>query len=134
MSISNNLYPPIINTYMPAFIQNQPCRVYFSLSDFNKYEDVKNNVQVMINDKNTNQSVLNSTLYPAGIKITSLNEDKNISGNMRYYIDILPSELREAEFKTNRFYKVQIRFTDSRDYRSKKRSSRDKKRCSRDKN
>ena len=113
MSISNNLYPPIINTYMPAFIQNQPCRVYFSLSDFNKYEDVKNNVQVMINDKNTNQSVLNSTLYPAGIKITSLNEDKNISGNMRYYIDILPSELREAEFKTNRFYKVQIRFTSS---------------------
>ena len=111
MSISNNLYPPIINTYMPAFIQNQPCRVYFSLSDFNKYEDVKNNVQVMINDKNTNQSVLNSTLYPAGIKITSLNEDKNISSNMRYYIDILPSELREAEFKTNRFYKVQIRFT-----------------------
>lgn len=113
MSISNNLYPPIINTYMPAFIQNQPCRVYFSLSDFNKYEDVKNNVQVMINDKNTNQSVLNSTLYPAGIKITSLNEDKNISSNMRYYIDILPSELREAEFKTNRFYKVQIRFTSS---------------------
>ena len=113
MSISNNLYPPIINTYMPAFIQNQPCRVYFSLSDFNKYEDVRNNVQVMINDKNTNQSVLNSTLYPAGIKITSLNEDKNISSNMRYYIDILPSELREAEFKTNRFYKVQIRFTSS---------------------
>lgn len=113
MSISNNLYPPIVNTYMPAFIQNQSCRVYFSLSDFNKYEDVKNNVQVMINDKNTNQSVLNSTLYPAGIKITSLNEDKNISSNMRYYIDILPSELREAEFKTNRFYKVQIRFTSS---------------------
>ena len=113
MSISNNLYPPIINTYMPSFIKSDVCRVYFSLSDFNKFDDVKNNVQVVVNDKNTNQSVLNPDIYPAGIKITTLQEDKTILGNMRYFIDILPSELKEKEFKTNRFYKVQIRFTSS---------------------
>lgn len=113
MSISNNLYPPIINTYMPSFIRSDVCRVYFSLSDFNKFDDVKNNVQVVVNDKNTNQSVLNPDVYPAGIKITTLQEDKTILGNMRYFIDILPSELKEKEFKTNRFYKVQIRFTSS---------------------
>ena len=113
MSISNNLYPPIINTYMPSFIRSDVCRVYFSLSDFNKFDDVKNNVQVVVNDKNTNQSVLNPDVYPAGIKITTLQEDKTTLGNMRYFIDILPSELKEKEFKTNRFYKVQIRFTSS---------------------
>ena len=113
MSISNNLYPPIINTYMPSFIRSDVCRVYFSLSDFNKFDDVKNNIQVVVNDKNTNQSVLNPDVYPAGIKITTLQEDKTILGNMRYFVDILPSELKEKEFKTNRFYKVQIRFTSS---------------------
>lgn len=113
MSISNNLYPPIINTYMPSFIRSDVCRVYFSLSDFNKFDDVKNNVQVIVNDKNTNQSVLNPDVYPAGIKITTLQEDKTILGNMRYFVDIVPSELKEREFKTNRFYKVQIRFTSS---------------------
>ena len=113
MSISNNLYPPIINTYMPSFIRSDVCRVYFSLSDFNKFDDIKNNVQVVVYDKNTNQSVLNPDIYPAGIKITTLQEDKTILGNMRYFVDILPSELKEKEFKTNRFYKVQIRFTSS---------------------
>ena len=111
MSISNNLYPPIINTYMPSFIYKEACRVYFSLSNFNKYEQVANNVQITVNDKNTNQSVLNSTTYPAGIKITTLQEDPTVSGHMKYYVEILPSDLRDGEFKINRYYKVQIRFT-----------------------
>ena len=123
MSISNNLYPPIINTYMPSFIRSDVCRVYFSLSDFNKFDDVKNNVQVVVNDKNTNQSVLNPSTYPAGIKITTLQEDKSINGNMRYFIEILPHDLKISgendynykakRFEINRFYKVQIRFTSS---------------------
>ena len=124
MSISNNLYPPIINTYMPSFIRNEVCRVYFSLSNFNKFDDVRNNVQIVVNDKNTNQSVLSPDLYPAGIKITTLQEDKSVSGNMKYYVEILPQDLktpgvnndnnRKARtFETNRFYKVQIRFTSS---------------------
>ena len=112
MNILNNLYPPIINTYMPSFIINnqEPCKVYFSLSDFNSFREVERNVQIVVNDKNTNQSVLNPTLYPAGIKITNLKEDKSNSTNMRYYVEIYPSDLKEG-FKTNRFYKVQIRFT-----------------------
>ena len=113
MSISNNLYPPIINTYMPSFIYNDKCRVYFSLSNFNKYEDVRNNVQVVVNDKNTNQSVLNTTLYPAGIKITTLQVDNSVSGNMKYYIEITPNDIKGGVFQKNRYYKVQIRFTSS---------------------
>ena len=32
MAININLYPPIVNTYMPAFLVDDVCRVYFSLS------------------------------------------------------------------------------------------------------
>ena len=118
MNVINNLYPPIINTYMPSFIikndspEPQPCKIYFSLSDYNNFDDVVNNVQIVVNDKNTNQSVLNPTLYPAGIKITNIQEDKTNDTNMRYFVTIYPSDLKEG-FKTNRFYKVQIRFTHS---------------------
>ena len=120
MNTVNNLFPPIINTYMPSFIKNKSninggkCRVYFSLSDFNNYSQVCKNIQVTVNDKNTNQSVLNPDLYPAGIKIISqLGEDNTIKTKMKYFIDIMPEDLKDGEFKTNRFYKVQIRFTDS---------------------
>jgi hypothetical protein len=101
---------------MPSFIianngaEQESCRVYFSLSNFNKLDDVRNNVQVVVNDKNTNQSVLNPTLYPAGIKITNIQEDRVNDTDMRYYITIHPDDLKEG-FEINRFYKVQIRFT-----------------------
>ncbi len=44
MAAINNLYPPIVDTYMPAFLINSEnaekniCRVYFSLSLFNTQE------------------------------------------------------------------------------------------------
>lgn len=114
MNIINNLFPPIINTYMPSFnVQQGVCRVYFSLSDFNSYAQVKNYVQVTVNDKNTNQSVLNPDLYPTGIKIVNeMQKDNTVETDMKYFIEISASDLKGG-FKTNRFYKVQIRFTDS---------------------
>jgi len=33
--ISNNLYPPIVDTYTPAFIYNETCKVYFDISSYN---------------------------------------------------------------------------------------------------
>jgi len=42
MAVGNNLYPPIIATYMPAFVRTSPCKVYFSLSSFNSPEDIMN--------------------------------------------------------------------------------------------
>ena len=38
---NTNLYPPIIDTYMPAFIRSQNCKVYFSLSSYNNLCDIK---------------------------------------------------------------------------------------------
>ena len=55
--IGNNLYPPIVDTYMPAFIRTTACRIYFSLSIYNSIEEIKN-VQIVISNQNTNLSAL----------------------------------------------------------------------------
>ena len=106
----NNLYPPILETYMPAFVRTQTCKVYFSLSIYNSYEDIKN-VQVIVSNQNTNISVLKTSLYPTGIKITNINIDNSIVGDNKYYINISPSDLENNIFELNQFYKVQLRFT-----------------------
>ena len=108
--IGNNLYPPIVATYMPAFIRTQSCKIYFSLSMYNSYEDIKN-VQVIISNQNTNISALKTSIYPAGIKITNLNIDSSIDGDDKYYITISPNDLEGGVFELNQFYKVQLRFT-----------------------
>lgn len=111
--IENNLYPPVTETYMPAFVRTSACRVYFSLSVYNNVEEIKN-VQVIINNQNTNISALDSKLYPAGIKITNLQIDYGVLGDNKYFITITPEDLQGKEFELNQFYKVQIRFTSTR--------------------
>ena len=56
-NLLNNLYPPIIDTYMPAFIRDNTCKVYFSISNFNSYEDILN-AQVTVKNQNSNSSAL----------------------------------------------------------------------------
>ena len=107
--ITNNLYPPIINTWMPAFIRTSPCKVYFSLSDYNSIENIQN-AQVIVNYQNNNLSALDPIQYPAGIKIAKIDIDNNVQGSNKYYITISPSDL-DGGFELNQFYKVQIRFT-----------------------
>ena len=108
--IGNNLYPPIVDTYMPAFVRTMACKVYFSLSIYNKAEDIKN-VQVIISNQNTNHSVLNPELYPAEVKITNLQLDASVDGDNKYFITINPDDLDGGIFELNQYYKVQIRFT-----------------------
>lgn len=107
--ISNNLYPPIFKkSYVPAFVKN--CSIYFSISPYNSLSDINQNaVQVIVQNQKTNQSVLKRSLYPSGIKITSLHIDNEIKGEEKYYIEINSSDI-EGGFKFNEYYKVQIRF------------------------
>lgn len=77
--INNNLYPPIFNkSYMPAFVRDTECRVYFSISVYNSLSEMHHSgaqvdgVQVIVQNQKTNQSVLNENLYPSGIKFTTL--------------------------------------------------------------
>ena len=70
---SINLYPPIIDTYMPAYLnpivdQCQKCRIYFALSSMNTADEILY-VQLSLINQKTNQSALNPILYPNGIKM-----------------------------------------------------------------
>lgn len=110
---SSNLFPPIFSSsYMPAFIYNQTCKVYFSFSEYNSLSSLHHNgstvdgIQVSVRNQKTNQSVLNTTNYPSQIKLTTLQMDP--SGN--YYIQISNNDI-QGGFNLNEYYKVQIRLT-----------------------
>ncbi len=107
--IENNLYPPIIATWMPAFVRSGKCKVYFSLSIYNNLNDITN-AQVIVNNQSDNRSALNTKTYPTGIKICNILEDEEKIDD-KYYIEIDPGDLTNNIFGLNQFYKVQIRFT-----------------------
>lgn len=107
MAISNErLYPPIVDTYVPAGVGS--CDVYFSISAFNKIEDIKC-AMVTVTYQRSNLSALKSNKYPSGVLILSIKEDKqkNITDD-RYYVTISSDFL---ELVQNEYYKVQIRFS-----------------------
>lgn len=104
---SKTLYPPIVDTQMPAFspIESSYCRIYFSLSQYNKETEIKG-IQVIVNDQRKNSSVVDSAAYPMGIiRFTSLSKDKN-----GYYINLLKG--KHVNYIIDSYYKVQIRFDD----------------------
>ena len=119
MAVNNNLYPPITDTYMPAFLidsntDKDTCRVYFSLSLYNKIEDINRlNTQVTVVHQDTNANVLNKTMYPSAIAIKEIKEEPDRETDDKYYIEIYKTDLEDGNFNINMYYKVQIRFTGS---------------------
>lgn len=115
MAVNINLYPPVVDTYMPAFlvgssdIQKNTCRVYFSISLYNSLNDIKN-AQVTVVNQNTNLSVLDKSKYPCEIMLTDIKTDLTRVSDNKYYIEIKTSDIEEG-FQINQYYKVQIRFT-----------------------
>ena len=111
--IDNNLYPPIFNkSIVPAFIYNQPCRIYFSISHFNSIDEVDQNlVQVSIKNQKTNQSVFTQKYAPCGIQLALLKEDSSVAGADRYYVEINNTSFQRGELELNQYYQVQLRFT-----------------------
>lgn len=108
--INNNLFPPIIETAMPAFIYSQGVDVYFSLSLYNDFGDISSNAQVTVRNQKNNLSALKDSVYPTGIKICPVYENTDLLTENRYYIHIDSNDLEEG-FQLNTYYKVQIRFT-----------------------
>ena len=107
MSATLNIYPPVIDTYMPAQITGENLRVYFSISDYNDIDDIVN-AQVTISDQESNLSVLDRTKYPSQIMLKTINEDPLVETDSKYYVTIAPTD---GTFDIDKFYKVQIRFT-----------------------
>lgn len=106
-----NLYPPQMPTYQDAFLATETCRVYFSLSIYNSFNEINKNAQVTISNQQTNKSVLAQTKYPNEIKLCEVKRDAARASD-QYYIEISPEDIQNG-FEINQYYKVQIRFTSS---------------------
>ena len=109
-----NLYPPIIDTYMPAFVPSladNKVNIYFSLSKFNSPTEIKG-VWVSLTDPQTNKPLINSKtdlrLFEFDEKS---NKDPNRDGDDKYYITLTNADLKTGKWEINKTYKVQIRFS-----------------------
>lgn len=110
MAVEVNLYPPLIDSFMPAFIHTSTCRVYFSLSDFNSMDNIAH-AQVVLKNQVTNKNMLKPMVWANGIKIAQIHRDDAREGHDKYYIEISPSEVLGDVFQIGQNYKVQIRLS-----------------------
>ena len=115
MGIATNLYPPVVDTYMPAFIADSPgeCRIYFSLSKYNSLDSIKS-VWVAVNNQFTNESVVFSGegKNQIGVKpFAKIETDNSRTGDDKYYISLYNEDIIGG-WALNQLYKVQIRFSD----------------------
>jgi hypothetical protein len=106
-TLINNLYPPVMDTYQPAFDKttNDGCKVYFTLSNFNNINDINQYVQVSVKYQFNNQTALKKALYPLEIAFKKIYIDED-----GYYVYVSKNDLEKEEFYINNFYKIQIRF------------------------
>lgn len=106
MAININLYPPVVSTYMPAFLTEVGvCKLYFSISQYNSFEDIVN-AQITVRNQNSNLSVLDKTKYPCEIMLKEIKQEDD-----KYYVEITKEDINGGAFELNQYYKVQIRFT-----------------------
>ena len=85
------LYPPIVDTYMPAFVDN--CNIHFSIPSLNSAAEVSNIMVVSIVDQKTNKSILtNGILF--------CESDNNM----------LTINMNNIKLNINSYYKVQLKF------------------------
>lgn len=102
----SSLYPPIVETYMPAFVGEQAI-IKFKLSPYSDNTLYNFNLtQIVVLNQKTNQTMLNLAKYPNEIKIGVA-----IKTNDEYSIVINSSDLKSNKFELNTYYKVQIRLT-----------------------
>lgn len=109
-NLTNNLFPPIVETWAPGFLETASARVYFGFSIYNSASQVKN-VQVSVANVMTNRSELNSSLYPSGIKLSPIKLDSAKSDDYKYYVEIAPGDMEGGLFVPGKTYRVQLRFT-----------------------
>lgn len=101
-TLINTLYPPMMPTFAPAFVNTEDVKVYYSLSPYNEYTKIQRVHIAVINQKNNETALEN----PNGI-ITQ--EVKYDTSKGMYYIIISPKDIKDG-FGINQFYKVQVRF------------------------
>jgi hypothetical protein len=104
-TVLSTLFPPVVATFMPAFVNTQDAVVYFSISPFNSSSEIER-VHVTLTNQTNNESALSNA---SGVLIQNLMPDP--SGSGMYYVTIPATALKSGNsFNINQFYKVQLRF------------------------
>ena len=106
---SSKLFPPILNSYIKAFVNTSTLRIPFKLSQFNTKSEF-NSVHLSIVKLDTNLSVLNKTVYPNGIKIynnSSIIQEETGDG---FFLNLSSNDLQWGWEKG--LYKIQLRLSE----------------------
>lgn len=61
-NLINTLYPPLVDTFMPAFVCTTSGSIYFSLSPYNESTKI-NRLHISLIDASTNKYVLKEGEY-----------------------------------------------------------------------
>lgn len=132
-TLVSTLYPPLVDTFMPAFVHTKAPKIAFSLSPYNTEDKIKR-LHVTVVDQTTNQNVLDptvtrdnagyiteefkNTVCLDGVLIIPFDNNRVAQDKETgiYAIDIPLRFLKAVEgasnkeFKVNQYYKVQLRF------------------------
>lgn len=127
---SMSLYPPIVDSSMPAFNVNKPCTIYYSLSKFNSTIDIRSiHISVVyqkdgVNAVNKSDDELSNNpseeernqrrFRKSGIIIINQSPTPVQGETNLYSIDIRPEDLLKG-WSEGDLYKIQLRFS-SKEY------------------
>ena len=115
---SKTLYPPILDSYMPAFpASDGSCKIYFSLSKYNIGADIdslhvsivkqKNNANMV----NTGEGSNSNGRYRASGIILNVKDFHSVEEEDNLYYFTISNEDLNSKFKPGEIYKVQIRLS-----------------------
>lgn len=116
-SLSNFVYPPIIEAAMDSFLRNEPCRIYFDINDFNSQDEISG-IQVIAYQQDNSQYAIDKGISSSRIigRGQSFNKDDSTiydDTKQLFFID-LPYTLftfkDQQGFPIDTYYKIQIRF------------------------
>lgn len=120
---STTLYPPIVDSYTPAFIADTDgkCRIYYSLSKFSSSVDSIKSIHFNIVKQSSGESVVNrqddtvnKRYRSAGILIIDTAAGGIINPvegqDNLYYTEILASDIKNT-WTQSWIYKIQVRFS-----------------------
>lgn len=113
----STLYPPLIETFMPAFPYNGPAIVTFSISSYNEIDSF-NKIHITLSKQKTNNSVLqnmhtNKFIVLNDVWILDVKNNSYVStkDGINYTVKI-PADILKTDtgkFVIDDYYKVQIR-------------------------
>lgn len=112
ITLVNNLYPPVIDSYMPAYIQSTGSwnyRVYIDISQFNSFSDIRADLtQILITNINNENMAASTNEY---LIKTIHSTDSSNPLNRRCYFDLTSADVKSGIIPINTYYKLQLRFT-----------------------